>query len=121
LSSSLKRGNSSRTHRAARLIGVCGAKLTDEESADAGFFKPTAIVREAWEVTAACARALRAKRVLFQCPASFTPTRENIANMERFFSSVDREISNFVGSRAAIGATRSSAIYARGLESVACR
>lgn len=70
-------------------------KLTDEESADAGFFKPTAIVREAWEVTAACARALRAKRVLFQCPASFTPTRENIANMERFFASVDRENLDF--------------------------
>jgi len=65
-------------------------KLTDEERAEAGFFKPTAIVREAWEVTAACARALKANCVLFQCPASFTPTRENIANMEKFFSSVDR-------------------------------
>lgn len=29
-------------------------KLTDAESAEAGFFKPPAIVREAWEVTAAC-------------------------------------------------------------------
>jgi len=70
-------------------------KLTDEESAEAGFFKPTAIVREAWDVTAACAKALSAKRVLFQCPASFTPTKENISNMERFFSSVDREKLDF--------------------------
>jgi uncharacterized protein YecE (DUF72 family) len=42
------------------------------------------------DVTAACAKALGAKRVLFQCPASFTPTKENISNMEEFFSSARR-------------------------------
>jgi uncharacterized protein YecE (DUF72 family) len=66
-------------------------KLTEQEREEAGFFKPTAIVKEAWEITLACAQALRAKQVLFQCPASFTPTAQNIANLENFFSSVDRQ------------------------------
>lgn len=65
-------------------------KLTASESDEAGFFKPTRIVKEAWEVTFACAKTLKAKQVLFQCPASFTPTPEHIANLEKFFSSVER-------------------------------
>ena len=70
-------------------------KLTDEEKESAGYFKPTGIVREAWETTLACARALQAKTVLFQCPASFKPYRENIKNLEYFFSSVERNNLNF--------------------------
>lgn len=66
-------------------------KLTDEEKTEAGFFKPTALVKEAWEVTAQCARALQAKQILFQCPASFTPTPQHISNMKNFFSSINRE------------------------------
>ena len=70
-------------------------KLTDTEIAEAGSFKPTAIVKEAWEITLACAQALQAKQVLFQCPASFTPTPEHLANLESFFSSVERAGLNF--------------------------
>jgi len=69
--------------------------LTDTKREEAGYFKPTAIVTEAWDVTLACAKALRAKIVLFQCPASFKPTKENIANLEKFFASVKRENLNF--------------------------
>ncbi len=69
--------------------------LTETERAEAGYFKPTAIVAEAWETTLACARALRAQTVLFQCPASFKQTRENIDNLEKFFASVEREKLNF--------------------------
>lgn len=65
-------------------------KLTDTERAEAGRFNSTAIVREAWETTLACAVALKAKTILFQCPASFTQTEENIANLEKFFSSIKR-------------------------------
>jgi uncharacterized protein YecE (DUF72 family) len=65
-------------------------QLTDEEKAEAGYFKPTRTVREAWDVTLACARALKAKTVLFQCPASFRQTPENIRNLEKFFASVER-------------------------------
>ncbi len=69
--------------------------LTETERQEAGYFKPTAIVKEAWATTLDCARALRAKTVLFQCPASFKPYRENIENLEQFFSSVERENLNF--------------------------
>lgn len=69
--------------------------LTDEERADAGYFKPTAAVSEAWNVTLACAQALRAKTVLFQCPASFRQNQENIKNLEKFFETVERESLNF--------------------------
>jgi uncharacterized protein YecE (DUF72 family) len=69
--------------------------LTETERAEAGYFKPTAIVREAWETTLACAKALQAKTILFQCPASFKQTRENINNLEKFFASVKRGKLNF--------------------------
>jgi uncharacterized protein YecE (DUF72 family) len=65
-------------------------KLSETEKQEAGYFRTTAIVKEAWETTLASANALKAKTILFQCPASFTPTEDNIANMERFFSSIDR-------------------------------
>jgi len=70
-------------------------RLSEAEKDEAGFFKPTAVVREAWEVTLACARALKAKTILFQCPASFRPTGENISNLEKFFSGVERGGLNF--------------------------
>lgn len=64
--------------------------LTETEKEEAGYFKPTAIVREAWETTLACAKTLKAKTILFQCPASFKPYAENIENLEKFFSAVKR-------------------------------
>jgi uncharacterized protein YecE (DUF72 family) len=69
--------------------------LSDVEKEEAGYFKPTEIVREAWEVTLACAKALKAKTILFQCPASFKQNRENISNLEKFFSSINRGKLNF--------------------------
>jgi uncharacterized protein YecE (DUF72 family) len=41
-------------------------------------------------VTRECARALQARAVLFQCPASFKPTGENVENLRRFFREVER-------------------------------
>jgi Uncharacterized conserved protein len=41
-------------------------------------------------VTRDCAAALDAKTVLFQCPASFEPTKENIKNIEKFFGKIER-------------------------------
>jgi uncharacterized protein YecE (DUF72 family) len=70
-------------------------QLTEQERAEAGYFKPTEIVREAWEVTLACARALAAKTILFQCPASFKQTTQNIKNLEKFFESAERGTLNF--------------------------
>jgi uncharacterized protein YecE (DUF72 family) len=65
-------------------------KISTLEKKEAGYFRDSAIVRRAWETTLVSAKALRARTILFQCPASFTQTAENIANLERFFSSVDR-------------------------------
>lgn len=64
--------------------------LTEREKAEAGSFKPTRIVREAWETTLACAAALDAKTILFQCPASFKPYAENLEHLETFFSTIER-------------------------------
>lgn len=66
-------------------------ELSERERTQCGSFRPTALVNQAWAVTLACARALTARRILFQCPASFTPTAEHIANMRRFFGSVKRD------------------------------
>lgn len=70
-------------------------KLTEAERIEAGYFKPTSIVQEAWETTLSCAKTLKATTILFQCPASFRQSKQNIANMEKFFSGVEREKINF--------------------------
>ena len=66
-------------------------RLTEEEKEGAGFFRPSDVVWEAWGLTRACAEALGARAVLFQCPASFEPVRENVENMRRFFRRARRE------------------------------
>lgn len=64
--------------------------LTDKETDEVGFFKPTDSIREALNVTLECAKALRANTILFQCPAKFQPLPENILNLKQFFNSFDR-------------------------------
>ncbi|HJQ23483.1 MAG TPA: DUF72 domain-containing protein [Blastocatellia bacterium] len=71
-------------------------ELSSTEKEEAGSFRPTAIVKEAWDVTCTCAKALGARVVLFQCPASFRPTSDNVENMLRFFSEADRRGLTFV-------------------------
>jgi uncharacterized protein YecE (DUF72 family) len=70
-------------------------KLTEKDANEAGFFKPTDIVKEGLETTLACAGALGARTILFQCPAKFTQTRENIANLRKFFKTAKRGEFNF--------------------------
>jgi uncharacterized protein YecE (DUF72 family) len=55
-----------------------------------GRFRVTEEVIEAWHRTAAFARALGACVVVFQCPASFRPRKENVANLREFFGRIDR-------------------------------
>lgn len=64
--------------------------LTDREKREAGYFRASAIVKEAWETTLGCAQVLNARTVLFQCPASFKQTKENVFRMEKFFGSIER-------------------------------
>ncbi len=55
-----------------------------------GFFKPTDEVFAAWEQTLQCAIALKATKIIFQCPASFQQNDINIQNMGHFFQHIDR-------------------------------
>lgn len=64
--------------------------LTESERKEVGGFKPTAIVDEGFKRSVECARVLGATAILFQCPASFRPTLENIANMKAFFARIQR-------------------------------
>jgi len=65
--------------------------LSENEKQECGYFRPTAVVNEAWETTLASAKALKARTIVFQCPASFKQTDKNIASMDQFFSSIDRQ------------------------------
>jgi uncharacterized protein YecE (DUF72 family) len=65
-------------------------QLTEEEREGAGFFRPTEAVESAWQLTRECAAALKARVILFQCPASFKPTGENVENLRRFFRRAER-------------------------------
>jgi uncharacterized protein YecE (DUF72 family) len=76
--------STSRTYRRLR------TPLTDAQRAECGGFQLSDPVRRAWDTTRECARQLRARDILFQCPASFRPTEENIANLRRFFLEIDR-------------------------------
>ncbi|MEK6281145.1 MAG: DUF72 domain-containing protein [Acidobacteriota bacterium] len=69
-------------------------KLSETEKQEAGYFRSTSIVKEAWEVTLACAKALKTRTILFQCPASFIQTKENISNLEHFFVDLNRHSDN---------------------------
>ncbi len=68
-----------------------GLKIPQDKSLSYGFFRPTPEVFQACETTLAIAEALEAKIVVFQCPAAFSPTEENIANMRTFFREVPRK------------------------------
>jgi uncharacterized protein YecE (DUF72 family) len=56
-----------------------------------GSFRPTGEVRAAWLETLEAALALRARTVVFQCPASFGPDAEHLDNLRRFFSAARRD------------------------------
>ncbi|MGQ9543061.1 MAG: DUF72 domain-containing protein [Candidatus Bathyarchaeia archaeon] len=58
---------------------------------DIGHLKPSLGNFEAWRMTMESMKILRAKICLVQCPPSFTADDENIGNMRRFFSEVERE------------------------------
>jgi len=60
------------------------------EGDEPGFFRDSPIVQEGWRRSVECARILSATALLFQCPASFTPTRANIDLMRRFFERIER-------------------------------
>lgn len=64
--------------------------ISEEEADLYGSFRPTEQVWLAWERTREIAAILDAQVVVFQCPKSFLPTRENLRNFRRFFAEIDR-------------------------------
>jgi uncharacterized protein YecE (DUF72 family) len=77
-------GTTSSTYRRLR------RPLTPAERADTGGFRATPIVDEGWATTVECAAVLAATSILFQCPASFRPTDENLSLMRAFFGRIRR-------------------------------
>ena len=64
--------------------------IADSEKELYGSFRPTEQVAFAWQRTREIAKIINAQVIVFQCPASFLPTCENISNLERFFQEIDR-------------------------------
>jgi uncharacterized protein YecE (DUF72 family) len=63
----------------------------ESESDLYGSFRPTEQVALAWERTREIAGILDAHVIVFQCPKSFLPTRENIRNLSAFFRDIKRD------------------------------
>jgi uncharacterized protein YecE (DUF72 family) len=63
--------------------------IPEERKRGYGFFKDTEEVMEAWSKTAEFAKALGAKKILFQSPASFYPSTDHIKNLKQFFKKID--------------------------------
>jgi uncharacterized protein YecE (DUF72 family) len=61
-----------------------------ERSGYYGSFRDTDEVWQAWLVTAEIAQALGARVILFQCPASFTPTEAHKRDLRRFMGKLPR-------------------------------
>ena len=74
----------SRTYRRLRRA------FSDEERSEAGGFRVNPTTLSAWNTTLEARRALRATAVLFQCPASFRATDQNVAAMHEFFGRIER-------------------------------
>ena len=55
------------------------------DTANFGYFKDTPEVSRAMEITLRAAEILNARVIVFQTPASFKPTDENISNILKFF------------------------------------
>jgi len=65
--------------------------IGDSEKDLYGSFRPTEQVSLAWERTREIAAILDAHVIVFQCPASFLPNRENLRNLNTFFQSIERD------------------------------
>ncbi len=58
---------------------------------DYGYLRDSKEVFLSWQQTLEVADMFNSEIILIQLPASFRPTKENIANAEKFFSTIDRK------------------------------
>jgi uncharacterized protein YecE (DUF72 family) len=61
-----------------------------DPAAEPGFFRASSAVEEGWQRSLRCAGLLSATAMLFQSPASFTPSPEHVDGMRRFFERIER-------------------------------
>jgi uncharacterized protein YecE (DUF72 family) len=64
--------------------------LSEKEKPAVGYFQSTEEVWQAWQITREIAMTLRARFIVFQCPASFGYAAENVRRMRDFFKKLDR-------------------------------
>ena len=55
-----------------------------------GGFRDTRCVQEGWQRSVECADVLGATGMLFQCPASYDPSSDNVQHLRRFFNCIRR-------------------------------
>ncbi len=67
-----------------------GIKIPEPRRKRYGFLMPTEENYAAWEQTLKICKAMRARVCVFQTPASFGFSEENMKNVERFFSTISR-------------------------------
>ncbi|MCG3149551.1 MAG: hypothetical protein PCFJNLEI_03015 [Verrucomicrobiae bacterium] len=77
------------THRASSPT-YQRTNLDAHDQKHCGHFGFNATIRWAWDQTYAVAQELGAPVVIFQCPASFSPTTEHIKNLRHFFEKAKR-------------------------------
>lgn len=70
--------------------------VSEERKENYGFFKPTDEIFSAWQKTEEICTLLGTKIVLFQSPASFTPSSDHKKNIREFFNSIERKNYIFV-------------------------
>ncbi len=75
---------SSPTYRKVRM------DISEKKRKHYGFFKRTEEVDTAWLRTAEFAKAVGAKKILFQSPKSFKPLEDHVHNMKEFFKKIKR-------------------------------
>jgi uncharacterized protein YecE (DUF72 family) len=79
------------THRGtSRTYRRLKSPMSEAELAEAGGFRVNDVVMRAWQKSLEAARLVRATAILFQCPASFRATDENVAAMHAFFAAIER-------------------------------
>jgi uncharacterized protein YecE (DUF72 family) len=64
--------------------------LSELHRSRAGGFRLSETTLGAWRITVESARVLEATAILFQCPASFTATEENVRAMREFLLAIER-------------------------------
>ncbi len=69
-----------------------GLGIGNSDAGRYGSFKPTTEVLAAWRRTEETCKFLDAKAVVFQTPASFKPTEENVENLHKFLGKAETKM-----------------------------